>query len=581
MTEPVGQLAVPPGPLAGHEPAPAHATVSALPRLGEHRRLIESLRVMLAIIAGLLMLEAPPGVQTTLTIGVLAFSIYATSILWLAATGSTATQHRIFCWLDALWFLLLLSLAGERATQYFAFLLFPVFFAAWRSGYRESLAIAAFSALAAILLFTLRDPEISWAHLLALPLALFVVGPISVVLARGETAIRESRMFAGSIIEGLDSRKTFELILPDLIARIARQFEASAAILAMQTFEGRSRIFCWEAENGSSELSPMAAQPVAEQALSLSADTALGWARTQRWWERERLVGIGRSRQPLAPDPADRSRLAQLAGLTGKTRLISVPLYQSGIGRVRLMLAGNTICINPACLEMLLQIVEQIAPSMENAYLRERLATEAADTERARIGRDLHDSAIQPYIGLKFAIEAVYRRAEPGTPLARDLERLVTMANEELASMREVISGLRGAPGKGGELLSSAVRRQASRFGQLFGIAVEVDVEGEMPVSRRMAGEVFHIVAEGLSNIRRHTQARQAWISLNATGDMLVLAIRNVNDANTPAPPRFTPVSLSERATALGGSVELECKPAGTTVTVRIPMPANKAKGGQ
>ncbi|MCG2576473.1 histidine kinase [Dechloromonas sp. XY25] len=578
MTSNGGQLAASPGLAAGNLPQIAPAG-RALLRPPESRRLIESLRVMLAIIAGLLMFDVPPENRLPLAIGVLAFSIYAAVILWLAANGATGARHRVFCWLDAAWFLLLLGLAGERGVPYFQFLLFPVYFAAWRSGYRESVAIAAFAGLSSIVVFALQAPGISWERLLALPLSLLLVGPISAALARGEAAIREEQAFAASVVEGLDSRRGFDALIPELIARIARPLGASAALLAVHTFEGRSRIFCWETESGPAELSALAAQAVAEQVLSLTPDLALGWSGAQRWWEHDRLLGFGPARLPLAPGATDRAIAVALAGLTGRNRLLSVPLSPSGIGRVRLILAGDMLPVSVRWLEMLAHIVDQVGPSVENAYLRERLATEAADTERARIGRDLHDSAIQPYIGLKFAIEAVQRRAGRDTPLAADLERLVAMASEELASMREVISGLRGAPGKGGALLSSAVRRQAQRFGQLFGIAVEVEVAGEMPVSRRIAGEVFHIVAEGLSNIRRHTQARRAWISLNAAGGMLVLGIRNPNDAGKAAAPRFTPISLSERAAALGGSLELDCDAAGTTVTVRVPIPVGRAKG--
>lgn len=579
MSDGATQLAAQPGMVAETALATAGAVEKIHPGTTEYRRLIESLRVMLAVIAGLLMLDAPPEARAPLSIGILAFGTYAGIVLWQAVSGSMTSRRHIFYWLDALWFLLLLSLAGEARSHYFLFLFFPVFFTAWRIGYHESVAIAVFSGLASVVVFALRDPDISWVRLLVLPLSLFIVGPLSVILARGEALIQESQAFAASIVEGLDSRRGFDLIIPDLIARIARHLGASGAILALRSFEGRSRIFCWEAEDGSSELSENAARPVAEQALSVSADMALGWSGPQHWWERDRYFGIGPARLPVFPSQADRSALVLLAGLAGKRRLMSVPLSRSGIGRIRLMLAGDSIEVNVHALEMLMHIVEQIGPSVENAYLRERLATEAADTERARIGRDLHDSAIQPYIGLKFAIEAVQRRAAKDTPLAADLDRLVTMATEELASMREVISGLRGTPGKGGALLSSAVRRQASRFGQLFGIEVEVEVEGEMPVSRRIAGEVFHIVAEGLSNIRRHTQARRAWISLKTAGETLVLGIRNANDGNAQAASRFTPISLSERAAALGGSVELECNESSTTVTVRVPIPVSKPKG--
>lgn len=126
-------------------------------------------------------------------------------------------------------------------------------------------------------------------------------------------------------------------------------------------------------------------------------------------------------------------------------------------------------------------------------------------------------------------------------------------------------------------MLASAVRRQASRFGQLFGIEVEVEVEGEMPVSRRIAGELFHIVAEGLSNVRRHTQARRAWISLRMASDLLILDIRNENDVQTPAKADFTPISLTERACALGGSVELASDASGTALTVRVPIPGSQS----
>jgi len=554
------------------------ATGKVEPRTTEYRRLIESLRVMLAIIAGLLMLDVNPKMQASLSIGVLAFSIYAAILLWQAANGAASSQSRIFYWFDALWFLLLLFLAGEAGTHYFLFLFFPVFFAAWRSGYRESVAIAAFSGLASLLVFALRSPDISWARLLALPLSLFVVGPIFVALARVEAAAHDSQAFAASIVEEIDPRRGFDSIIPDLIARMAGQWGASVAILALRTFDGRSRVFCWEADDGSSELSETGALPMAEQVLSLAGELALGCSGAHRWWQRDRLIGIGATGTPLSPSPTDRGTFQALADLVGKTRLLSVPFSSPGVGHIRLVLAGDSINIDAQSLDMLLHIVEQIGPSVENAYLRERLATEAADTERARIGRDLHDSAIQPYIGLKFALEAVQRRASSDNPVAPDIARLVTMATEELATMREVISGLRGVPGKGGALLANAVRRQASRFGQLFDIEVVVDVEGEMPVSRRIAGEIFHIVAEGLSNIRRHTEVRRAWISLSAAGDWLVLGIRNENDRHAPAAPAFTPVSLTERAAALGGSVELERDQSCTTVTVRVPIPTRKSR---
>lgn len=548
------------------------------PRATEYRRLIESLRVMLGIIAGLLMLDTPARVQGNLSLGVIAFSAYAAILLWKAANGASVTHHRIFYWLDACWFLMLLFLAGEARTHYFLFLYFPVFFAAWRTGYRESVAIAVFSGLAALVLIQLSDPGIPWARLLTLPLSLLFVGPIFVALARDEATAQMSQVIAATIVDALESRRDIDSIIPDLIPRIATHMGASSAILALRTFEARNRVFCWEAENGSSELSETAAASVADQVLSLAPEVAHGWSRKQRWWRHDRRISIGSSGQPLNPTQSDRAALTALLDLVGRARLFSAPLAIPGIGRLQLLLAGDSIDVSVQSLTMLVAIVEKIGPSIENAFLRERLATEAVETERARIGRDLHDSAIQPYIGLKFGLEAVQHRAGPDNPVSADLASLVEMATEELTTMRDVISGLRGSPGSGGALLSSAVRRQAARFGQLFGMQVEVEVQGEMPVSRRIAGELFHIVAEGLSNIRRHTQARRAWISLTTAGGLLILSIRNEKDPQAPDVPDFVPISLSERAAALGGSVKLDRDSSYTSVTVSVPISGRKKR---
>jgi len=538
-----------------------------------HHR-IESLRVLLAIIAELMLIDVASAVQTPLSMAVLAFSLYAITLLWAAATGLAAPRERIFCWLDASWFLLFLSLAGEARTTYFLFLFFPVIFAAWRIGYRESVKIAGFSGLATLIIFALQQPGIPLPRLLALPLSLLVVGPLFMKVAWMDAAVQKGQMFAASIVENFNPRRSTDAVIADLLVRIAREFGATAAQLVTRPLDDRCRLFRWTATDGpSEETSATAARTAADQAFLPASDMALGWLGAHHWWARDRLIGLDASHTPLTPTKADRDTLIALTGLPGNPPLLSVAHASPGVGRMRLILAGPALQVDPHTLDILLQVVEQIAPSVENAYLRERLVKEAAETERARIGRDLHDSAIQPYIGLKFALEAVQRRAGPDNPVTPELSHLVETATGELAAMREIISGLRGVPGKGGALLLDAVRRQAERFGQLFGMKVDVDVDTGLAVSRYLASEMFHIVAEGLSNIRRHTQSRHAWIALKSEDDQLVLRIRNENDARLDAAADFTPRSLTERAVTLGGSLDIERDAIGTTVVVRVPLP--------
>lgn len=549
-------------------------------RANEHRRLVESLRIMLAIIAGMLMLDAPTEAIPWLPLAVVAFSAYAGILLWRATKGSLDVQRRVFYWVDAAWFLLLIYLADDAGTHYFLFLLFPVFFAAWRTGYRESVAIAAFAGLGSLIVFALNDPKIPWRQLLAMPFSLFAIAQVFVALARIEEATQRKMDLARQLVVSADPRHGFDAVVSELIVQIAAKLKASVALLALKTSAGRYRAICWEEDQELFELSEEAATPVVKQALSLPADVSVGWrdGDGSRWWRNDRQIEIGAS--GLASDTLQVSRetLLGLSRLAGRVRLMSVPVSAGSAGQMRLVLAGESTEISLQTLSMLQHVVEQFGPSVENACLREELVSQAADAERARIGRDLHDSAIQPYIGLKFAVEAVQRRAGPDNPIAPDLARLTRMVADELATMREVVSGLRGDPGTGGALLSNAVRRHAARCGQLFGIQVELDIEKDMPVSRRLAGEVFHMVAEGLSNIGRHTQSRWAWVSLSMHNGALVLKVRNKTDDGTSATSTFTPRSLTERAADLGGSVKIQRDELQTTVIVNIPIAESRSE---
>ena len=448
-----------------------------------------------------------------------------------------------------------------------------MFFASWRAGYRESVAIAAFSGFGSLIVLGLNDPDISWQQLLAMPISLFVIAQVFVALARIEETAQKKFALARQLAVSTDPRHGFDAFVSDVLVQVAMKLGATVALLALRTSAGRSRMICWEKGHRVFELSDEASSALAAQMLALPLDISVGWKppSSSRWWRRDVQIEIGPSGLPSDTLHVGRDGLAALAQLVGKEPLVSVPITAGSAGQMRLMLSGESMAISVQTLSILQNIVEQIGPLIENACLREELANQAAEAERARIGRDLHDSAIQPYIGLKFAVEAVQRRAGPDNPITSDLARLTDMVTEELATMREVISGLRGDPGKGGALLTNAVRRHAARCGQLFGIEVEVDIERDMPVSRRLAGELFHMVAEGLSNIGRHTQSRSAQVTFSMQRNELVLKISN-EITQGALPSAFTPRSLTERAADLGGSLQIQQDKQQTTVIVRVPI---------
>ena len=220
----------------------------------------------------------------------------------------------------------------------------------------------------------------------------------------------------------------------------------------------------------------------------------------------------------------------------------------------------------------LLQVVEHVTPVIDNIRLVDRLASDAAEEARLRIARDLHDSVIQPYIGLQMGLMACRQKlAAGGANITGDIERLIELTREGIADLRGYVHGLKGAGERENSLLT-AVRRFAPKFTEATGIAVQVEADADLRLNDRLAAEVFQMVAEGLSNVRRHTQAGWAAIELRRHNGHLVLQIEN-ESADSSRPASFTPRSITERAAALGGRAHVEQRENDrTAVVVEIPL---------
>jgi signal transduction histidine kinase len=125
--------------------------------------------------------------------------------------------------------------------------------------------------------------------------------------------------------------------------------------------------------------------------------------------------------------------------------------------------------------------------------------------------------------------------------------------------------------GARGDVLVPALRRQANKFCDLYGIKVEVNAESDVFVSDRLAAEVFQIVRESLTNVRRHTRAAHASVNVRRSGQHLVVSVENERPVEEPR-RQFTPRSITERAASLGGRARVEQEDGRTAVTVEIPL---------
>jgi len=250
----------------------------------------------------------------------------------------------------------------------------------------------------------------------------------------------------------------------------------------------------------------------------------------------------------------------------------TVPYAQRDGTAGRLFVTNNRSGFGHTDIDFLSQASSAMATVVENMYLVEELATQAVEHERKTISRDLHDTTIQPYIGLKLALDGLYRAAGGDNMLAPRIADLIAMAELTIRDLREYASTLKDNAAMPGEFLVSAVKRQAERLERFYGIQVEVKGVISPRLEGRLAGEAFQIISEGLSNVLRHTQAKRAFVAILCEDSHLLLEIGNEVGPGQPPIPEFRPKSISERAEALHGKTFVD-RDSGSQTVVHVSLP--------
>jgi len=137
--------------------------------------------------------------------------------------------------------------------------------------------------------------------------------------------------------------------------------------------------------------------------------------------------------------------------------------------------------------------------------------------------------------------------------------------------LRNYAKSLRGGLEMKEPELLIALRRQASQVRQFYDVHIAVDTQGDLHMSDRLAAEVFQIVNEGMSNICKHTTARQGFIELGVAAGKLNVRIEN--ECNGHPVLDFIPNSIAERAAALGGEARVQRgRHNNTAVQIVIPV---------
>ncbi len=560
---------------------------SAMPATGgpiagpELRRVLANIRVLVALVAVTEAVSLAGASHAPGVLAVLGYAAYAGWLYWAELNGNRPALSRLTSWVDATWILLLAWLAQADSSLFTLLLLFPVLFAALSFGFASGLVVSLFATAGAAGVHYMvhgAGPDSLSLEGMLRPLSILVLGPLVAGLARTGVQMNEQVTIADRLLAEADPRLGVQRVGESLLQSFMQHFEADLGLLLVWLADSEPRLFHCDGRGKFSELSGELRDTLLEALHRLPPDIAVAHCVARLFKRMPIRYHAGFDIETEAPTDAARSTADHLAELLDARSMLAIPICRRAPHPCRLLLASQRRRYRSRDADLLCRIMDQFAPVIENAGLLERLTEEAMATERARIGRDLHDNAIQPYLGLKYGIEALARRAGADNPLHDDIHALQDVVLGELHHLRELVSGMRSSAGNGDDALAPALRRQARRFSELFGIEIVVNCESDVSVSRKLAAEIFPMVSEALTNIRRHTTAVRAEIDVSAHSGQYVVRISSAYDAAaTPRTP-FVPRAIVERAESVAGRAVVDLQRDGfADLIISIPMTSRAA----
>jgi signal transduction histidine kinase len=192
---------------------------------------------------------------------------------------------------------------------------------------------------------------------------------------------------------------------------------------------------------------------------------------------------------------------------------------------------------------------------------------DAADAERRRLERNLHDGTQQRLVSLAMNLGM----AKAQTETVEEAHEAIAEAHEEakaaLAELRNLVRGLH-PPVLEDRGLDAALSGVAARMP--IPVRLTVNVPRRPPPT--IEAVAYFVVSEGLTNITKHARASQAEVFVQQDGDRLHIIVTD-DGVGGADPARGTGLAgLARRAESVDGTMEIASPPGGPTLlTVDLP----------
>lgn len=235
---------------------------------------------------------------------------------------------------------------------------------------------------------------------------------------------------------------------------------------------------------------------------------------------------------------------------------------------------------SPQQLTLLATIASQTALIVRNDQLYARLEQQAIIEERSRLAREIHDGLVQTLGFLKMQLNRMQHWAQTDnfTRLTKEISNLNVIVEEAYGEARDAITGL-SVGLNADDSLEDILTEHVQSFSARYGLQIKLTVTGSRNRLQPPAIlHLFRLAQEGLTNIRKHAQTRQAWIDLDYQPDQLALTISDDGkgfDVQLLQETSYRGLQvMHERAKSLGGQLSISARlPQGTTISITVPNP--------
>jgi signal transduction histidine kinase len=212
------------------------------------------------------------------------------------------------------------------------------------------------------------------------------------------------------------------------------------------------------------------------------------------------------------------------------------------------------------------RLAAQVRAQLEEVRASRERIVDAADAERRRVERDLHDGAQQRLVALAMRLDLARQTTGASAAL---LDEATTELRAAVAEVRNLARGLHPTI-----LTEAGLGPAIEALAERTNIPVSVEApDRRFPANVEAAA--YFVVAEALTNVTRYADATGVRVVVRANGDTLSVVVADDGRGGADPGGGSGLRGLTDRVAALGGRLAIDSPPdGGTTVRADLPLPA-------